>query len=392
MAKSVGLKKLSKIKAKPTEWYWQGYIPAGALTLFEGDPGLGKSTVLAHLTACTTKRRNMPGTKQRARMGNVLWFTGEDDPSTIQRNLVANGADTNRVFVLSASDHSQITLPVGVDQLKKWIREKKAKLVIFDPAMAFISGSANDANSVRKSLTPLAAVAAETGAAIILVRHLTKGGNKNAMHQGAGSAAWSAAARAELQVVEDATSKLIDPNNSTRVLVPVKNSLGPKLASQSFRLVDTDDGVKVEWLGPSKVNSSQFGDVHLGPALRHACDVVCTFLTPSPLNVADIKRLARENGVCEKTLQRAKEHLEVKSVRHGFGSGAYYTWELPESNPLIDKFAADAADELAAWENDGDLEDTPDADDGESALLSRAGVRSPTSAEIDWIEESLLAV
>lgn len=393
MAKTLVLKKLSKIKPEPTKWYWQDYIPAGAITILEGDPGLGKSTVLASLVACTTKRRKMPGSNKRAGSGTALCLSSEDNPTTIRANLKANGADLNRVFVLGSSDYSQITLPSGIDRLKEWIREKKAKVVILDPAMAFISGSANDANSVRKALTPLTAVAAETGAAIVLVRHLTKAGGKNALHQGAGSTAWSAAARAVLQVVDDSTSKLIDPNNSTRVLIPIKSSLGPLAQALSFCLVSADDGgVKVEWRGPSNYQVDQGRDAHLGPARLEACEFLWRLLTPGPLHAVEVHRLGRENGVSKSTLERATLDLGLKKVRHEFGPGGWSTWELPESNPLIDRFNADAADELAELKTDTDPEDKPDADDGGSALLARAGIHTPTSAEIDSIEESMLAV
>ena len=39
----------SDIVARPVEWLWPGWIPLGKATVPDGDPGLGKSTLLLDL-------------------------------------------------------------------------------------------------------------------------------------------------------------------------------------------------------------------------------------------------------------------------------------------------------------------------------------------------------
>ena len=35
---------MSAIDAQPLEWVWEGVIPVGQLTLFMGEPGIGKKS------------------------------------------------------------------------------------------------------------------------------------------------------------------------------------------------------------------------------------------------------------------------------------------------------------------------------------------------------------
>ena len=51
---------MSEVDAKPVEWLWEGYIPRGALTILEGDPGLGKSQIACDIAARVTRGLPMP--------------------------------------------------------------------------------------------------------------------------------------------------------------------------------------------------------------------------------------------------------------------------------------------------------------------------------------------
>ena len=41
----------SDVKAVPVRWLWYPYIAIGKITLLQGDPGDGKSTMMMHLIA-----------------------------------------------------------------------------------------------------------------------------------------------------------------------------------------------------------------------------------------------------------------------------------------------------------------------------------------------------
>ena len=42
---------LADVEPERVEWLWTGRIPRGKLTLLDGDPGLGKSTVAYDIAA-----------------------------------------------------------------------------------------------------------------------------------------------------------------------------------------------------------------------------------------------------------------------------------------------------------------------------------------------------
>jgi hypothetical protein len=51
----------SEVKPQPIEWFWEGHIAFGKITVLDGDPGLGKSTVLIDLASRLSTGRPMPG-------------------------------------------------------------------------------------------------------------------------------------------------------------------------------------------------------------------------------------------------------------------------------------------------------------------------------------------
>src|SRR4051812_44819998 len=94
---TVNLVRASDLKAEPIDWLWRGYLACGKLHIIAGAPGAGKTTIALSFAAILTSGGRWPvGT--RARPGNVLIWSGEDDAKdTLLPRLIAMGADTNRV-------------------------------------------------------------------------------------------------------------------------------------------------------------------------------------------------------------------------------------------------------------------------------------------------------
>jgi hypothetical protein len=75
--------RLSDVAPEALRWLWPGRIPAGRITLLEGDPGLGKSTLLCELAARISRGEPLPGADPLVAPGaprGVLLFSAEDDP------------------------------------------------------------------------------------------------------------------------------------------------------------------------------------------------------------------------------------------------------------------------------------------------------------------------
>jgi len=153
----------SAVKPEAVRWLWEDRIPLGTLTLIAGRPGQGKSLLTAYLAAEVSKK------------GDVIFSNLEDSLAQVVRpRLQVAGAKLDRVHFWTP------ILPADVDALETKIRRLKAKLVILDPIAAHLTVAIYSDQDVRRALTPLTAMAARTGCAIVAVHHTVKNVSKNA--------------------------------------------------------------------------------------------------------------------------------------------------------------------------------------------------------------------
>ena len=131
--------------------------------------------------------------------------------------------------------------------------------MVFDPLTPFLGAGVQDDRSVRRALGPLSAICERTGAAAILVRHLSKAASPNVLYQGAGSIALIAAARSALLVARDPADA------KQQVIAPLKSNLAPLAGSLAFRTSRPD------WWQKSSVEAKHTG--HILPDCRGATQV-----------------------------------------------------------------------------------------------------------------------
>jgi hypothetical protein len=326
---------LSQVHAAAVGWLWPGYVPLGKLTVLDGDPGLGKSTLLLDLAARVSAGAALPDGSVGPPAAVCLLSAEDGLDDTIQPRLHAAGADLGRVRAVTAvhepgqPDRRPPALPRDLPLLERIVAETGSRLLIIDPLMAYL-GKGVDAvkdQDVRRCLHRLAAVAERTGCAVVLVRHLSKAGTKKALYRGGGSIGIIAAARSGLLVARDPDS----PGH--RVLACTKANLAATPLALRFALEPDARGVcRVVWYGTSAVEADDL----LRPvepeergALEEACAVLADLLKAGPKPADRCKLEALVAGVSERTLKRAKHRLGVRSVREGFAGGVWH-WELPD--------------------------------------------------------------
>ena len=71
----------SDVRATPVRWLWYPYIAVGKITLLQGDPGDGKSTMILNLISeiskaprMTPRIRSSPGWKAAVRIA-AMWHS-----------------------------------------------------------------------------------------------------------------------------------------------------------------------------------------------------------------------------------------------------------------------------------------------------------------------------
>ena len=226
----------SEITPTSVSWLWYPYLARGKLAVLDGDPGTGKSFATIDLAARLSRGAALPDGATPTAPGSVLLLNAEDDATdTIQPRVASAGGDLARVHILASAVSGSGRLPqfpADLPALEAAIYEHAAALVVIDPMMAFFPPevSANNDQSIRTALTPLAALAATTGATILLVRHLRKAGGASAIYRGAGSIGIMGAVRTGLMIARHPE----DPE--LRVLAMTKTNIGPVGRSLGFHL------------------------------------------------------------------------------------------------------------------------------------------------------------
>lgn len=306
------------VEMESVRFLWKPYIPAGKITIVQGDPGEGKTTMMLAIAAAVTTGIALPGCKSSV-PGNVIFQTAEDGlADTIKPRLTRLGADCSRVHVI---DEEERSLSLADERIEQAIMKTGAKLFILDPLQAYLGGSdMHSANGIRPLMKSLAGVAERTGCAIVIIGHLNKKGGK-AQYRGLGSIDIYAAARSVLTVGK------IDVDETMRAVVHGKSNLAAPGASLAFGF-DPDDGFC--WLGEYEITLAELLSGNKSESkpesqFLKARRLIETELTGRSVPAVDMMQMAEERGISPKTLNRAKSALGVLSVKR---QGQWF-WELP---------------------------------------------------------------
>ena len=141
-----------------------GAVP-GSIFLLGGEPGIGKSTLLLQAAAGIA----LAG-------GRVLYASGEESAAQI-----ADRAERLGLMATVAADTVEILAESEVGSIAEATQSGRPTLLIVDSiqtaTLAELEGPAGSVGQVRGSAEVLAGVARSTGAAVILVGHVTKEGS-----------------------------------------------------------------------------------------------------------------------------------------------------------------------------------------------------------------------
>lgn len=331
----------SEMGREEVRWLWEGRIPLGNITVLDGDPGLGKSVITTDLAARVTVGQVFPdGVPCGADAGGagVVMLNAEDSfANTMVPRFDAAGGDSRRAVWLSEvpdeaePEHGRpISLPEDIALLEGAMERVAARLVIVDPLMAFLSSytNAHKDQDIRHVLARLKSLAERTGAAMLLVRHLNKLPGGNPLYRGGGSIGIIGAARSGLIVAQDPD----DPDGKRRVLASSKQNLTEPTPSLVFGVTSSaaNGAARVEWHGESSLDAADLMRAPLEEeeksALEEALELLKDELSDGPMAAKQVKLNAKREGVSERTLNRAKARLKVRSTKEAYG----WTWKMPK--------------------------------------------------------------
>jgi putative DNA primase/helicase len=331
----------SALTPQPIAWLWRDWLAQGKLHILAGAPGQGKTTLAVTLAATITIGGWFPdGTRCKA--GNVLVWSGEDDPAdTLLPRLIAAGADRSSVFFVDGARINGEVVPF--DPARDMVQLLAAvdsiggvKLLIVDPVVSAVAGDSHKNTEVRRALQPLVDLAAATGAAVLGISHFSKSGQGGDPTQRVvGSVAFAAVARV---VMVAAKVKSLE-GEDRRILARSKSNIGPDDGGFEYHLgqVEALPGIQASRVAWGQAVAGSARDLLTDPneddaeektATDSAEDFLRELLADCPVSSKQVKADAVEAGYAWITIRRAADALHVTRKKGGLHDGWY--WRLPE--------------------------------------------------------------
>ena len=308
---------MENVAVEQIEWLLYPFIPYGKVTIIQGDPGEGKTTMVLQIIAKLTKGEsvlpNKDGEEKQEEQArepvNVIYQTAEDGlGDTIKPRLLAAGADCSKVLVI---DDSELPLTMLDERLEQAIRETQSRLVVLDLIQSFLGAEVDmhRANEIRPLMKRVSVLAEKYHCAVILIGHMNKNSAGKSSYRGLGSIDFQAAARSVLIVGR------VKNEPEIRVVCHVKSSLASEGKSIAFRL-DKESGF--EWIGEYDISADDLlsGNCR-GQKTKGAKEFLLEMLADGTVEQNAILKEAESRGIKGKHSGVQRNRLVFSQKRQG---------------------------------------------------------------------------
>ena len=307
---------MDTIEREEIKWLWKPYIPYGKITIVQGDPGEGKTSLILKLASELSLGRCFGEDELREPI-NIIYQTAEDGlADTVKPRLEDSGADCKRIMVI---DDSEDSLSMNDVRIEAAIRTTGAKLLILDPLQAYLGDKVdmNRANETRDITKRLGTIAEKTGCAVVLIGHMNKGSGAKAAYRGIGSIDFFAIARSVLLVAR------VPENPNIRALAQIKNNLAKEGSTIAFEIKDNI----FNWVGEYDISIEELlsGFSQGNKSLKAESFLKDLLTEEDSYPASEIFAKGKTLGISKRTLENSKQELGIKSIRVGTG----WHWKLP---------------------------------------------------------------
>jgi hypothetical protein len=338
------------IEMEPISWLWALWLACGKLHILAGEAGTGKTTIALWLASIVSCGGRWPD-GSRAEAGNVLIWSGEDDPKdTLVPRLSAAGADLSRIFIISGVQAGQDVRAFDPAKdmeglLNAAQRIGNVKMLILDPIVNAVSGDSHKNTEVRRGLQPVVDFGTRTGCAILGITHFSKGSvGRSPLERLVGSLAFGALARV---VMVAATRENQDDAPTSRIFMRAKSNIGPDDGGYGYDLEQTPIPEKPE-ISASRVawgkaidgkardvlNQAEAVKDSESSAIAEARAFLREALGEGQKTASEVEAEAKEYGIQFRTVRRAKDGMVV--VRKGTKEeGGKWFWSLSDQDDQV---------------------------------------------------------
>lgn len=194
----------SEIKPKRIHWLWDGKIPLGKITVFAGNPDNGKSLAGTSIASFVSRGEKLPGSEFARPAADVIMLIGEDDiDDTVIPRLIAAKADRKHIKILDGvrpvqEPNREVRLDRDIPALEHALKIlPNVKLIVIDPISNYLGEVSMVAEQeVRSVLIPLKRLAEKHNLAVVIIMHLNKKNDLEAINRIGGAMAFTGVARA----------------------------------------------------------------------------------------------------------------------------------------------------------------------------------------------------
>ena len=314
--------RMSDVQSQEIEWLWYPFIPYGKLTIVQGDPGDGKTTLILNITAKLSKGEGLEDGMEVTEPIKVIYQTAEDGlADTVKPRLENAGAECENILVIDESDK---LLSMVDERLEEALEKTHAKMLILDPIQAYLGSGMdmNRANEARDMTKRLGALAEKYKCAIVLIGHMNKAAGNKAAYRGMGSIDFFAVARSVLLVGR------VEGEPNLRAVVQIKNNLAEFGHPKAFSL--SENGFS--WLGDYEITADEVlgGIAPKANKSEQAKQLLRDLAeTNNAMQSNEIFDLAEDMNISKRTLENAKRELGISAKKI---NNTWY-WELDKLTP-----------------------------------------------------------
>lgn len=320
--------RLSEVKSEPINWLWQPLLAVGTFNLLEGEEGIGKTFLTCALACAVASGKGLPviTESQQIEPSNILMISAEDSISyTLKPRLEMMNAPCERIIAI---DEPFTLNRDGILRLGMCLAEYEPKLVIIDPLFSFTGKiNLNNDNEIRSITDELKRLAERFQCVILGIRHIGKSkGFGDARNAGLNGIGWRASARSVLLIGKNPENEL------QKALCQTKSNLGEKYQkSIGFEIKSG----QFFWTGESTLTQETMLSAFRSESgnerneKQSAIEFLQDILSDGEKLSTEIFIEAKQNGISNRTLSRAKSELNIKSRKEGFKPTKWF-WRLPE--------------------------------------------------------------
>lgn len=317
---------MDQVVEEDVDWIVEQMMARCQTTIWEGDPGVGKSYFLMWLCVhfCNGWRLPWEDKSVKRKPLKVLYADMENSASSVTKvRLTDNG-------LINGENYYQCTEPFSVDDPEsieafeeQVLKVFKPDIVVIDPVNLYI-GNADTyrASETQQALQVLKELSERYGFSLNIVRHLNKSAAGKALYAGNGSIAFAGVAR----II--ATIGWHPEEADMRVVACTKNNLSPFFGSLGYTIEPLPETLgkkhrsqlvyegRVDYGSDDIVGTSNQRDES---SKNIAADLIRSMMEDGEVNYHSLLKNADTRSISEMSIRKAAAELGLKKVSRGRG-------------------------------------------------------------------------